>query len=130
MKVLIVGTNQEQEKPLRTLKFSVKINMKYSVMFNSIIFVEMTDCSAVVAYLKDLDTDHCLSLGGAFGLHNPKVKRMRRYPHDVVEAWLRREDNVLNKCPPTWRSLMEALEEIDQTGIADKVNRDHLCGHD
>lgn len=88
--------------------------------------LEMTDLSEVIGYLEDLNIDHSLSLGGAFGLRNPKIKRMRRYPDDVVEAWLRREDNVPNKCPPTWRNLTAALEKIGQTGIADTVKRDHL----
>ena len=89
----------------------------------------MTDLDEVIAYLGDLNIDHYLSLGGAFGLHYPKVKRMRRYPEDVVEAWLRREDNVLSKCLPTWRNLTVALKKIDQTGIADAVNRDHLINN-
>ena len=93
-------------------------------MFNS--YLEMTDLDEVIAYLGDLNIDHCLSLGGAFGLRNPKIKRMRRYPDDVVEAWLRKEDNVLNKCPPTWRNLTAALEKIGQCGIADVVKRDRL----
>lgn len=37
----------------------------------------------------------------------------------MIDAWLRREDNVIEKSgDPTWKSLCVALREIDQNGIA------------
>lgn len=85
----------------------------------------MRDLNEIATYLRNLDTNHYVSLGGEFGLFHPKLNRMRHYPNDVVAAWLRREDDVSNKCRPTWRNLALALEHIGQNGIAEAVRKDH-----
>ena len=86
----------------------------------------MADLTEISAYLHDLDIGHCMSLGGAFGLYHPTLNRMRQYPEEVVAAWLRKQDSVSNRCPPTWRNLIRALERIGQNGIAETVKNDHL----
>lgn len=85
----------------------------------------MEDHKEVTDYLRDLNEDHCISLGGALGLTYTNLNRMKRYPEDVVAAWLRKEDNVI-KHPPTWHNLVRALEKISQNGIAYEVRGKHL----
>lgn len=87
----------------------------------------MRDLNGIITYLKTLDDDHCVSLGGEFGLHYPNLKRMQHNRSDIVAAWLRREDDVTNKCRPTWSNLAFALECIHQNGIAESVRKDHLA---
>lgn len=85
----------------------------------------MKDLPEIVTYLKDLESNQCVSLGVAFGILHPKLSKMTNFPNDVVAAWIRQEDNVLNRCPPTWRNLARALEQVSQNGIAETVKRDH-----
>ena len=92
-----------------------------------IVITGMRDLLEIITYLRDLESHQCVSLGVAFGILHPKLSKMTHFPDDVVAAWIRREDNVLNTCPPTWRNLARALEQINQNGIADKVKRDHIA---
>ena len=39
--------------------------------------------------------------------------------NDMVAAWLNGEDDVVT--PPTWATLVEALREIGQNGVADNI---------
>lgn len=86
----------------------------------------MGDLNDIICYLHDMDTKQLRSLGLAFGLHHPNISKMEHFPNDLVAAWLRREENVCLQCPPSWRNLVKALEEINQIGIATDVRRDHL----
>ena len=85
----------------------------------------MNDLRDVSDYLTDLTNEQCVSLGLVFGLHYPKLERMTDYPNEVVAAWLRQEDDVLNRCSPTWRNLSTALRSIGQNGLSERVRRDH-----
>ena len=42
---------------------------------------------------------------------------------DVIAAWLRKEDQVTEKCEPNWTVLINALRHrrVGQTGIASKI---------
>ena len=71
--------------------------------------------------LRDLPDDALISLGGALGLSFPKLKRMRDVPSEMVAAWLRKEDNVLEHGKPTRRLLANALKSIGQNGIANSI---------
>ena len=76
----------------------------------------------VVSYLEDLEEHHVRRLGGALGLAYPTLEKMRTFPDEMVAAWLRREDNVINKSgEPTWRSLVQALKVVGQGGVANKI---------
>ena len=49
---------------------------------------------------------------------------MKTHPQDMVAAWLRQEDNVMSKSgEPTWRSLVKALREVRQEGVARKIEQ-------
>ena len=87
----------------------------------------------VVDYLSPLETDkkQLLVLGGVLGLRYNKLKGMMdsvSFLGDIIEAWLRREDYVGQKCPPTWGNLVTALRHprVGQTGIADRILRE-IC---
>ena len=65
-------------------------------------------------------------LGGALGLHYPKLKRMNDLPSDMVAAWLQSEDGVQTTSGrPSWDSLSKALREIGQAGIAETIEREN-----
>ena len=58
-------------------------------------------------------------MGGALGLSYSKLRKMTKYPDDMVAAWLRREDFVMSMSgEPTWRTLVEALRIVGQEGTA------------
>ena len=71
--------------------------------------------------LKDLPNEDLITLGGALGLSFPKLKKMRDLPSELVAAWLRKEDNVLECGKPTWRLLATALKDIGQNGVAKSI---------
>ena len=79
--------------------------------------------------LDDLDNQQLVQVGLALGMNYAKLKRMRSLPGDMVAAWLRREDDVLGVSGvPTWRALSEALKDVGQTGLAVKIQQQHLHG--
>ena len=86
----------------------------------------------VCALLNDIDREGLIRLGGALGLHYPKLTRMNLLPGDMVAAWLIRADDILEKSgKPTWVNLVRALEEIGQMGIAKDIKqKKHLDQND
>ena len=61
-------------------------------------------------------------MGGALGLYYPHLRKMSPLLEELVAAWLNREDNVLSASgDPSWTSLIKALRDIDQPGIAQKI---------
>ena len=82
----------------------------------------MKDHPTLCKFLSDIDERGLIQLGGALGLHYPKLQRMKHLPEEMVAAWLRGEDNVLDRSGrPTWASLVKCLEEIGQNGAASNV---------
>ena len=79
--------------------------------------------------LMDLDDQQIVQVGLALGMNYAKLKRMRSLPGDMVAAWLRREDDVLEiSGVPTWKALAEALKDNGQTGLAMKIQQKHQNG--
>ena len=69
---------------------------------------------------------HIYHLGLILGLRQSKLKTMMEsatFLDDVVAAWLRKEDHVIEKCEPNWTVLINALKHrrVGQTGIACKI---------
>ena len=79
-------------------------------------------------YLYDLDNEQIVSVGLALGLNYAKLKRMRSLPGDMVAAWLRREDSVLEVGDPMWKVLWVALKDVGQTGLALKIQQEQQGG--
>ena len=90
----------------------------------TLIELTMDHLHEVCRFLYNIDKEGLIRLGGALGLNYPKLTRMKQLPEDIVAAWLRREDGVLEKsCQPTWENLVRALEETGQRGIAKDIKR-------
>ena len=60
-----------------------------------------------------------MELGGALGLFYNRLKDMESLRDDMVHAWLNMQDKVTEK--PSWNSLVKALGEIDENGIASSI---------
>ena len=82
----------------------------------------MADHYAITKHLRDLSNEELIGVGGALGLLYPHLRRMSPFLEEMVAAWLNREDNVLSASgEPSWASLIKALQDIDQPGIAKKI---------
>ena len=91
----------------------------------SVVILGIEDHFDVAQYLSELDIGQIRKLGLALGLHYSNLKNMKSPLDDMVEAWLRKDDSVLKRSgPPSWKSLVTALEAISSTGIAEKVRKD------
>ena len=79
----------------------------------------------VVPFLESMDNNQLIALGCQLGLSHPGLKRMETggdLLREMVAAWLREEyDVTLLSGTPSWPSLVVALEEIHQNGIAHKI---------
>ena len=92
-------------------------------------FAGMRHHFEISSYLKDLDDQQTVQVGLALGMNYAKLKRMRSLPGDMVAAWLRRENDVLEVSgAPTWKVLSEALKDVGQTGMAMKIQQHHQHG--
>lgn len=71
--------------------------------------------------LKVLRKDQLIPLGTALGLdyNNLQSKEAENLLGDLISGWLNMEDYV--KEAPCWASLIKALEEEGQRGIAKKI---------
>ena len=78
----------------------------------------------VSSLLENLNNDNLRKLGTALGLAFTKLKRMTSLPDDMVEAWLRGDENVVKTSgPPSWESLATALDKTGHTEIAITIRR-------
>ena len=80
----------------------------------------------VVGYfIKDLPNEEITRLGITLGLNYVRLCNMTSQPNyylDVVNSWLRQEDNVEDTSgEPSWETLAWALREIGQNGIRQKI---------
>ena len=89
----------------------------------------MKDHYEISHCLNDLDNQQLVQIGLALGMNYAKLKKMRSLPGDMVAAWLRREDDVLQVSGiPTWKALSEALKDVGQTGLSMKIQQKHQHG--
>ena len=78
--------------------------------------------------LEELTHSQLKDLGGALGLSYPKMENMNEPTKEIVAAWLRREDYVLKRSgEPSWKILVDKLNEIGQTGVAKDINREKIA---
>ena len=77
--------------------------------------------------LKPLNNEQLIELGTALGLDFVNLKRMKDLPGDMVHAWLNGMDNVTEKSGwPSWTSLINALENISQGGVASIIREGNM----
>ena len=84
----------------------------------------MADHYSVTKHLKDLSNEELMDLGGALGLHYSSLRSMSQpLLNEMVAAWLNGKDNVLSSTysDRSWSSLSQALQDINQPGIAQKI---------
>ena len=84
----------------------------------------MTDHPTIENFLEELDNEQVIGLGTSLGLLYPRVKKMKALPADMIAAWLRKEKNVTKS--PSWNSLVDALKDIGQNGIASAIEKKYL----
>ena len=87
------------------------------------------DLVDVTSYLLNLGSTHIYNLGLTLGLNQPHMKNMmgsQTFRDDMIAAWLQREDQVIRRGVPTWRTLVRALRDrrVNQIGVADKIAAD------
>ena len=91
---------------------------------------DMSDLIEITKYLGDMDNEQLINLGGALGLRYTTLSRMKTLPNEMVAAWLRREEGVLKRSgEPTYERLAEALEDMDQTGLAKDIREQKYAKH-
>ena len=92
-------------------------------------YTDMDSLDDVSSYLHPLEKQQLYDLGRVLGLSYIKLKEMRdsvTFRDDLIAAWLRKEDKVKGKYPPTWKNLVKALrsKQLGQNGIADEIASD------
>lgn len=80
-------------------------------------------------YLDGMDNSQILKLGVILGLKYIKLEKnmnSETFLDKTIHAWLQKEDDVMRKGNPTWKTLVNALnsKRIGQTGIAAKIVKD------
>lgn len=76
-----------------------------------------------------MNSQQMFNLGQVWGLHFQTAARIMKsdtYHDEMVDAWLKKQEDVSTRCPPTWRNLVKSLkhERVKQNGIAEKVEQE------
>jgi len=83
----------------------------------------------ITEYLIDMEKTDVYNLGLVLGLRQHKLKAnidSKSFLDDVISAWLRKEDQVIERGEPSWDVLVTALKHrrVSQTGIANNIAKD------
>jgi len=97
----------------------------------SFIYTVLEDHFEVTEYLLDLKEADIHHLGLTLGLHYDRLKSMsgsKTFLDDMIAAWLKKEDQVLKRGVPTWKTLVKALRHrrVNQTEVADRIETEKL----
>ena len=82
--------------------------------------------SQITQYLTSLKKEELVHVGLRLGLHYLTLKKMspESLLNDMVNAWLRRDDDVIEGSgEPSWESLSKAREDCGHKGIASDVKK-------
>lgn len=84
------------------------------------------DFSLITQHLRQLNIEELRSLGVELGVCYSRLKNTSQESllYDMVNAWLRRDDEVI-KCSgePSWKTLCKALEAKGHNGIASDIRK-------
>ena len=84
--------------------------------------------SKVVQYLKRIGSNEdLLRLGEGLGLDSTELRKKLTsdtFLDDMVREWLERKDRVDEVGTPSWRKLVEVLQEVRQNGLANDIKRE------
>ena len=88
--------------------------------------IAIDDLVDITNYLLDFTHIDVYNLGLTLGLSQPHVKNMRdsdTFRDDVIASWLQKEDHVIKRGDPTWKTLVRALRErrVNKTPVADEI---------
>ena len=76
----------------------------------------------VTEFLRNLDKNELIRLGEALGLSYSKLKKMEPLCEEMVAAWLKQEEDVIEQSgEPSLESLKAALKKIGQTGLVNAI---------
>ena len=83
----------------------------------------------ITSYLYSLDKTSVFNLGLVLGLDYNRLKSMTDSPsflHDMLAGWLQMVDHVISTGVPTWKKLVESLQDprVGQNGVASKIEHD------
>ena len=95
------------------------------------IHVAIGDLVDVTDYLLHLGQTDIHNLGLVLGLSHPRLKYMsysNTFIYDMMAAWLQKEDQVMKRGVPTWKTLVKALRHPrgNLTGVADRIETEKL----
>lgn len=95
--------------------------------------LDIKDHGRVYEYIKKMKDDEIRMLGRELGLEYATLTSLHHPQSQVIAAWLRVEDNVLTTSgPPSWKSLVKALQNVWRPDIADRIdcfeNKRHYFG--
>ena len=79
------------------------------------------DHASIAMYVRELRNEELFDLGVTLGLRYTHMTRMAFPENDIITAWLREDDDVQG--PPTWASLVKALEENGHQGLAQRIRQ-------
>ena len=85
--------------------------------------------SQITQCLTSLKKEELVNVGLRLGLRYPTLKKMSpdTILNDMVHAWLRRDDDVIEGSgEPSWESLSKALEDCGHKGIASDIKIDDI----
>lgn len=78
----------------------------------------------VKEFLTHLNNEDLVNVGLELGLRYHKLKRMKEPLNEIVDAWLRMDDYVLEESgEPSWESLSLTLKKCGHTGIARNIRK-------
>ena len=85
----------------------------------------------VTNYLLDFGQTDIHNLGITLGLYHRHLRSMRdseTFRDDMIDAWLQKEDQVLKRGLPTWKTLVKALKDrrVNHIGLAEKIENEKL----
>ena len=85
----------------------------------------MEEQPKVLRYLRELETQKLLELGGELGLDPVELARVS--PQELARSlsirWLQEQDYVKERSgTPTWRSLVKALMQVGENIIAERID--------
>ena len=89
------------------------------------------DLCEVTDYLLQLGQTEIYNLGLILGLNQPHLKSMSNshtFRDDMIASWLQKDDQVLKRGVPTWKTLVKALRDprVNQIGVAAIIETEKL----
>ena len=110
-----------------TPEIIISLYLTLICVINIVKLLTTKDHFEVTEFLRNLDKNELIRLGEALGLSYSKLKKMEPLCEEMVDAWLKQEEDVIEQSgEPSWKSLKAALKKIGQTGLIRTIITDTL----